>query len=93
MIRSFACQDTERVWQGQTNRRFPAEIQDRALRKLRQLDASRTLDDLRNPPGNRLESLKGSRAGQMSIRINDQWRICFRWSDGEATEVEIVDYH
>jgi proteic killer suppression protein len=68
-------------------------MQDRVLRKLRQLDASRTLDDLRNPPGNRLEALKGDREGQMSIRINDQWRICFQWRDGDAAEVEIVDYH
>ncbi len=63
------------------------------LRKLRQLDASLTLDDLRNPPGNRLEALKGDRKGQWSIRINDQWRICFRWNDGEARDVEIADYH
>ena len=63
------------------------------MRKLRQLDASLTLDDLRNPPGNRLEALKGDRKGQWSIRINDQWRICFRWNDGEARDVEIADYH
>ena len=67
--------------------------QDRALRKLRQLDASRVLNDLRNPPGNRLELLRGSRSGQMSIRINDRWRICFVWLDGDAEDVEIVDYH
>ena len=93
MILSFKCKDTERIWQGQSSRKFPADIQNRALRKLRQLEASRTLDDLRNPPGNRLESLRGERAGQMSIRINQQWRICFGWSDGDALEVEIVDYH
>jgi toxin HigB-1 len=69
------------------------DIQNRALRKLRQLDAAKTLEDLRNPPGNRLETLKGNRAGQMSIRINDQWRICFRWSSGHAEQVEITDYH
>jgi toxin HigB-1 len=69
------------------------DIQNRALRKLRQLDAAKTLEDLRNPPGNRLETLKGNRAGQMSIRINDQWRICFRWSSGDAEQVEITDYH
>jgi len=63
------------------------------LRKLRQLDASRTLDDLRSPPGNRLEVLKGDRAGQMSVRINAQWRICFIWHDGDADDVEIIDYH
>ena len=93
MIVSFGSKETERIWQGQTSRRFPADIQDRALRKLRQLDASRTVEDLRNPPGNRLETLKGARAEQMSIRINDQWRICFRWAGHDAHDVEIVDYH
>ena len=93
MILSFGSKETERVWRGRTSRRLPANIQDRALRKLRQLDASRTVEDLRNPPGNRLESLEGQRAGQMSIRINDQWRICFRWVDHDAHDVEIVDYH
>ena len=93
MILSFRYRETERIWLGQSGRKFPADIQNRALRKLRQLDASRTLDDLRNPPGNRLESLKGERAGQMSIRINQQWRICFRWSDGDISDVEIADYH
>jgi proteic killer suppression protein len=68
-------------------------MQDRALRKLRQLDAALAVMGLRNPPGNRLEALKGSRKGQFSIRINDQWHICFRWKDGEANDVEIVDYH
>jgi proteic killer suppression protein len=93
MIRSFKSKETEAIWQGRPSRRLPADIQDRALRKLRQLDASSTLDDLRNPPGNRLESLTGNRSGQMSIRINVQWRICFIWRDGEASDVEIVDYH
>ena len=93
MILSFGSKETERVWRGQTGRKLPANIQDRALRKLRQLDASRTVEDLRNPPGNRLETLEGQRAGQMSIRINDQWRICFRWVDHDAHDVEIVDYH
>ena len=93
MIVSFGSKVTERIWQGQASRRLPADIQDRALRKLRQLDASRTVEDLRNPPGNRLEALKGQRAGQMSIRINDRWRICFRWVDHDAHDVEIVDYH
>ncbi len=93
MIRSFKCKETERIWQGQLSRRFPSGIQNRALRKLRQLDATATVADLRNPPGNRLEALKGDRAGQMSIRINDQWRICFRWSKGDADDVEIADYH
>jgi proteic killer suppression protein len=93
MILSFKCRETARIWDGQRSRAFPADIQERALRKLRQLDASRSLADLRSPPGNRLEVLKGSRAGQMSIRINELWRICFRWQDGDAAEVEIVDYH
>jgi proteic killer suppression protein len=93
MIRSFGCKDTELIWQGQSSRRFPSDIQDRALRKLRQLDAALTIADLRNPPSNRLETLKGDRKGQWSIRINDQWRICFRWTEGEASGVEIVDYH
>jgi proteic killer suppression protein len=93
MIRSFKCKETEGVWHGRVSRRFPREIQDRGLRKLRQLDASRTLEDLRSPPGNRLESLRGGRAGQMSIRINEQWRVCFVWADGHADDVEIVDYH
>jgi len=93
MIRSFKCKETERIWNGRSSRQFPMSIQDRALRKLRQLDASRVLNDLRNPPGNRLELLRGSRSGQISIRINDQWRICFAWLDGDADDVEIVDYH
>ncbi len=93
MIHSFRCRETAKVWDGEVSRKFPGDIQDRALRKLRQLDAARTPDDLRNPPGNRLEALRGSRKGQMSLRINDQWRICFVWKDGDATEVEIVDYH
>jgi len=93
MIVSFASKETERIWQGQSSRKFPADIQDRALRKLRQLDAARTVEDLRNPPGNRLEILKEKRAGQMSMRVNDQWRICFAWTDGDAADVEIVDYH
>jgi toxin HigB-1 len=93
MIRSFKSKETERIWQGQSSRKFPGDIQNRALRKLRQLDAAATVEDLHNPPGNRLEVLKGERAGQMSIRINDQWRICFRWSKGDAEDVEIVDYH
>ena len=93
MIRSFRCKETERIWQGQRSRKFPGEMQDRALRKLRQLDASTTLDDLRNPPGNRLEALRGDRKGQWSLRINDQWRICFAWQECDAHNVEIVDYH
>ena len=93
MIVSFAGKETERIWQGRASRKLPGDIQDRALRKLRQLDASRTLDDLANPPGNRLEPLKGGRSGQWSIRINDQWRICFRWDGHDAHDVDVVDYH
>ena len=74
-------------------RRFPGDIQDRALRKLRQVDAAATIEDLRNPPSSKLEVLKGNQAGQMSIRINDQWRFCFRWLNGDAADVEIVDCH
>jgi proteic killer suppression protein len=93
MIRSFCNKETERIWLGQRTRKFPGDVQERALRKLRQIDASLTLEDLRNPPANHLEALRRDRVGQWSIRINDQWRICFRWSEGEAHDVEIVDYH
>ena len=93
MIRSFACKETEKIWEGQASRRLPMDIQNRALRKLRQLDAAKTWDDLKNPPSNYLEILKGNRKGQCSIRINQQWRLCFDWIDGDAAGVEIVDYH
>ena len=93
MIRSFADRETERLFGRTPGRRFPAELQRGMLRKLVQLDAAEALNDLRVPPGNRLEALKGDRRGQHSIRVNDQWRVCFRWSDGDAYEVEIVDYH
>ena len=93
MIRSFRDRETEIVWDGRRSRRLPGNIQDVALRKLRMIAAAGRIDDLRIPPANRLEQLHGSRAGQWSIRINDQWRICFRWSQGHAEDVEIVDYH
>ena len=93
MIRSFADRETERIWSGERSRRLPPDIQDTALRKLRLISAARRLEDLRIPPGNRLEALSGNRRGQHSIRINGQWRICFRWKDGEAKDVEICDYH
>ncbi|MDD3288522.1 MAG: type II toxin-antitoxin system RelE/ParE family toxin [Alphaproteobacteria bacterium] len=93
MIGSFKCKETAKIWEGRVSRQLPRAIQERALRKLRQLDAAVLVDDLKNPPSNHLEVLKGNRKGQMSIRINDKWRICFYWKDGEATEVEIVDYH
>ena len=93
MIRSFADRDTELIWSGLRSRRLPGDIQATALRKLRLLNQSRRLEDLRVPPGNRLEALHGNRAGQHSIRINEQWRICFVYADGGADDVEIVDYH
>jgi toxin HigB-1 len=92
MIRSFKCPATEALAGGHRVRRF-VNIVTVARRKLRQLEVSARLDDLRVPPGKRLEALKGERMGQYSIRINDQWRICFRWSGGAAEDVEIVDYH
>ena len=93
MIDSFASRDTEGLWRRQRVRGIDPRIHRVALRKLRQLEAAVSLDDLRIPPGNRLEALRGDRAGQHSIRINDQWRICFVWTAGGAEEVEIVDYH
>ena len=93
MIKGFQCKETEKIWTGQGSRRLPQAIQQLARRKLRMLNNARTLDDLRLPPANRLERLKGDRAGQYSIRINDQWRICFVWKQGDALDVEIVDYH
>ena len=93
MIRSFADKETEHIWNGDTSRRLPNQIQALARRKLRMLDAAQQLKDLRIPPANRLESLRGKREGQHSIRINDQWRICFTWHDGQCDAVEIVDYH
>ena len=93
MIKNFADKEAEKIREGTPSRRLPADIQSVARRKLRMLGNAATLDDLRVPPANRLESLKGNRKGQYSIRINDHWRICFRWNDGDACDVEIVDYH
>lgn len=93
VIRSFRDKDTERLFDRQPVRKLGADLQRVALRRLRQVDAAANLEDLRSPPGNRLEKLRGDRSGRHSIRINDQWRVCFRWSDGDAYEVEIVDYH
>ena len=93
MITGFKDRETENVWEGNVSRRLPNDIQATARRKLRMLNNAHRLDDLRVPPANRLEALKGKRKGQCSIRINDQWRICFVWADGNASEVEIVDYH
>ena len=93
MIKSFADRDTERLFHREPVRRFPADLRRFMLRKLIVLDAAESLDDLRSPPGNRLEKLRGDREGQHSIRVNDQWRICFTWTDGDAHDVELVDYH
>lgn len=93
MIVSFADPEAENIWRGQRSRRLPADIQAVALRKLRMMNRAGKLDDLRIPPGNRLEMLHADRKGQHSIRINDQWRICFRWTDAGPEDVEIVDYH
>lgn len=93
MIRSFADRDTERLWEREPVRRFPPDLRRIMLRKLGLVDGAVQLDDLRIPPGNRLEKLRGDRAGQYSIRINDQWSICFRWRNGNADDVAIVDYH
>lgn len=93
MIQSFADRDTERLFQRQPVRRLPASLHRAMLRKLVMLDAAEQLEDLRVPPGNRLEKLRGNRVGQHSIRVNDQWRVCFHWRDGQAHDVEIVDYH
>jgi toxin HigB-1 len=93
VIHSFADRDTERLFRREPVRRFPGDLQRTVLRKLVLVDAAERLEDLRVPPGNRLEKLKGKRAGQHSIRVNDQWRICFHWRDGNAYDVEIVDYH
>ena len=93
MIQSFACVETDLIWNGKRSRKLPADIQQRALAKLNMIDAADTLDDLKLPPSNRLHELKDDRAGQHSISINMKWRICFRWSNGNAYDVEIVDYH
>jgi proteic killer suppression protein len=93
MIRSFRCRDTEKIFQREHARKLPHNIERVAVRKLWMIDAAPDLNSLRAPPGNRLEALSGNRLGQHSIRINDQWRICFRWHDGNAYDVEIVDYH
>jgi proteic killer suppression protein len=93
VIGSFADKETQKIWTGEFSKKLPREVQIVGLRKLIILHRSRDLNDLRIPPGNRLERLSGVRKGQYSIRINDQWRICFEWNNGIATEVEITDYH
>lgn len=93
MINGFRDGETRKIWNGERSRKLPSDIQNIALRKLRMLNQARILADLAVPPGNRLEALKGDRAGQHSIRINNQWRICFIWTEGGPADVEIVDYH
>jgi proteic killer suppression protein len=93
VIRSFADKETEKVWNRRRSKALLSDLQRTALRKLTQIHLARTLDDLSVPPGNRLEKLHGGREGQHSIRINVQYRVCFTWEDGDAYEVEIVDYH
>ena len=93
MVRSFGSKATEQIWNGTAVRSLPIDMQNTARRKLRMINNAQSLDELRVPPNNRLEKLKGDRAGQFSIRVNRQWRICFRWNDGDAHEVELADYH
>lgn len=93
MIVSFRDKETERLWQSGRSRRLPSDLRLRAFKKLAILNAAVTLDNLKVPPGNQMEALRGNRTGQHSIRINDQYRVCFVWRDGSAFEVEIVDYH
>ena len=93
MVESFRDKDTKKVWDGTYSKQFPKNIQRIGLRKLILIHRSKDINDLRVPPGNRLEQLSGNRKGQYSIRINSQWRICFYWNNGTATEVEITDYH
>ena len=93
MIQSFADPEAALIWSGRRSRKLPPDIQNVALRKLRLLNQAQVIGDLRVPPGNRLEALRGNRVGQYSVRINDQWRICFVWEEGGPANVEIVDYH
>lgn len=93
MIQSFKCKETEKIFTRIFSKKFPNDIQQIALRKLRMLSRATILNDLSVPPSNHLEPLKGNRKGQYSMRINDQWRVCFTWLNGDAYDVEIVDYH
>ncbi|MEP2772516.1 MAG: type II toxin-antitoxin system RelE/ParE family toxin [Fulvivirga sp.] len=93
MIKSFGCLETEKIWQGKASKKFPHTIQRVARRKLRMLNNAYDLNDLKIPPANRLESLKGNLKGYFSIRINKQWRIIFKWNSGNCTDIKIIDYH
>jgi proteic killer suppression protein len=93
VIKSFADKETERVNRRELSKKFPIDVQKIGVRKLRMLNNAQALRDLKSPPGNRLEKLKGTRAGQYSIRVNDQWRVCFVWRENNAYDVEIIDYH
>ena len=93
MIRSFRCRETKRIFERRFSRKFPVNIQQRVFMKLNAIDSATRLEDLSLPPSNRLEALSGERNGQWSIRINDQWRLCFEWRDDNAEQVELVDYH
>ncbi len=93
MIDSFKCKETKKIWGRKFSKKFPPEIQARARRKLNMIHISESLNDLKEPPANHLEALKDDRVGQHSIRINNQWRVCFEWKDGNAYNVEITDYH
>jgi len=93
VIESFACEETKKIFEGRRSKKLPSTIQQTARRKLIYMNQVEDLNDLRSPPANRLEALKGDRKGQYSIRINQQWRICFTWTDGAARQVEILDYH
>jgi len=93
MIKSFKCRETEKIWNEEYSKKLPYDIQKTALKKLMMIEYANCLADLKNPPKNCLEALKGNRQGQYSIRINDQWRICFKWFENDAFEVEIIDYH
>lgn len=93
MIKSFKCKETEKIFNRLYSKKFSDDIQRIALRKLRMINRAKGLNDLKVPPGNRLEALKGDRKGQYSVRINDQWRVCFKWQENDAYNVEIVDYH
>jgi proteic killer suppression protein len=93
VIKSFKDNETAKIYSRERSRKLPSDIQQIALRKLRMINNAKNINDLRIPPANRLEKLSGNRAGQYSIRINDQWRVCFSWKDGDAADVEITDYH